>query len=151
MIPCLLRQRPRQYYPLTFAPRQPVQLAALELSGICAGHGIVGNPAVLPSFQLEPSQVGVAAHQHRFQRGEGVQGVVLRHESDATSSLSCVQALKRIPSKLHGAGVRANQPGERPQQRALARAVRPDQARDFPGTGLEGHRLQYEISAQGDC
>ena len=144
----LLGQGAGQNHPLPFPARQPVQLTALELGGVGSGHGVQGDAAILAAFQLKAAQVGVAAHQHRFQGGERVGGVVLGHKGDAPRPLPGVEGFQGRIRQLHRAAAGADQPGQRPQQRAFARPVGADQPGHLPRARRKGNRFQHRRPAE---
>ena len=135
-----LGQRASEYHPLPFAARQTFELAALEPRGFGLRHCIPRYSPVFASLQLEPSQVSVSPHQHSLQGGKRMRRVLLGHERDAPRPFSGVHALDTRSSQAHTPRVRPEESGQRPKQRALAGAVRPDDAHQFARASLERDR-----------
>ena len=137
------RQRPRQGHPLALAARELRRVTAgvagkldqlEQLVDPCFDLGL----GKLPHLQAERD---VLADRHVAE-----QRVVLEDEPDAP--LLHRQLRRVLAGQLDAAGVGRLQPGDDPQDRALARSRRPQQGDELPGRHLERdvlHRLEGAI------
>ena len=123
--------------------------AKSDIGGVVRGHGLTRDTQVVRPFQLEGTEVRIAAHQHDIERGEVERGVgFLRHYGDA----SCERAPRE---RQHVVAVDGHAPGPRPQHRVddakkrrLAGSVRSQQADDRPATHVKRHAAEDVASGR---
>ena len=152
----LLGQGPRQDHPLALTSRegrqvprrQLGQLEALEQAGAVREVG-VGLDGEVADVRCPPEQA-VVEHRHVRRQLRG-----LRHVGDGAGTLAPTHGRGRLPPDAHLTLV-LDQAHQRPQQRGLPGAVRPDEAHPLSppdrrrhrvdgGAAVEAHRHRVEL------
>ena len=138
-------ERPGQRHPLGLAAGQRGHAAALEARRARRGRAARppaggSRPGVARPPQPEADVAGDVA--------VGEQLVVLEHQPEAPAVGGHVREVLAVPR--HAAGVGDEEAGDHPQQRALARPARPEQADDLPGADGQADLVEHHPVAEPD-
>ena len=130
-----LDARPARRLPALDQLLLPAQDAAhaVEIAGERGGRELVGDAVQLPVELVEVRP----RRPHRLRRGPLVAQRVLRQERDDDAAPADARA-----------GIRLLEPGEQPQHRGLARAVRPDDAHAGARLDREGEPVEHGAAAE---
>ena len=106
-------------------------------------HLVEARAHLLPSLWKIGAHLQVLQHRHLRE-----QQITLRHMHDARrDDLVRALAAERLPIELDGAGTHRHQPGDHPQQRGLAMAVRPDDRGQAAFRHVERDAAQHLVRA----
>ena len=136
----------RDVDPLELAAGQPVGARVGVLGQAELGHHLI-DPAVPLGGLGVGRETELGRVLQRPAGGQlGVQDALLRDQADAVPELVVVLVQVAVVVQ-HGAGVRGAHPGQRAEQRRLARAARPDDAEQAFLRDRERHVVQQHLAA----
>src|SRR5690606_2947728 len=126
--------------PLTFPARQRLDATVGQPQRTGGAHDVLDDPLILGAGRAEQADVGRPAHCDRLPHGEAGRYVgLLRDERDLPGQLEAAVRGQRAAVQEDPASACSQLAGKEPQQRALPRAVRPDESHDLARHQLERH------------
>jgi hypothetical protein len=114
---------------LTLAAAQVIQRKVGQLEDAGGLHRRAGGRVVLPALEVATGAMGIAAHQDELADVEGTLGRrALRHDAHAPRQVRAPEPADGHAFETDLAGRGLEHARQEPDQRRLARAVRPDHA-----------------------
>ena len=139
----LLRERPGDDHALAFTAGERIDGARRELPELEGVERGARGVDVRPADRPEDPVMGRAAEEHVVEHPHpGRDDGRLRDDRDGARPIAITHLLDGRPHHPDRTGLRRQHPGQRPQQRGLPRAVRPEDAHPFVRRDRQRHAVE---------